>query len=260
MNKIIFIILILFSGLSAQSNSDQEELLFKTEQLKRDLKKLQLKIDSVNSYNQKLIENNYSLRDRIMEYEVKDDFFDSAFNSQTYRFTLVVAGLFALTLILVYASFNYQSRVLNEKFGGQILSQKNTFVDLRGKVEDLEYSMYISLGNISNLLSEFHSKNKNPFLTIKYALISANYIYKATQIDNRNRDDKIRWQTACLGMLVIADKTLNQIKLDQNYIDAFKASQDELMEQLAGVSLSKKSEIYDFAAKIKLRIKEIVKN
>lgn len=258
--KILLLLILLLSTVLFAQNQDSVETQFKLERLEYQLFKMQQKVDSVAEYNQKLVDNNYSLRNRLMEYEVKDDFFDNAFNSQTYRFTLIVAALFTMTLILVYASYNYQSKQLNDKFGGQILAQKNSFVDIRGKIEDLEYNMYISLGNISNLLSEFHLKNKNPFLSIKYALISANYIYKATRIDNRNRDDKRRWEGACLTMLVIANETLSQIKIDETYTNAFKTQQDEILEQLSGVSRSKNNEIHEVASKIKLRIREIVKN
>lgn len=258
--KFLLIFLFIFSIQSLALVDDSVLVRLKMERMQFKLDQMDDKLDSIAEYNRKLVDNNYSLRNRLMEYEVKDDFFDSAFSSQTYRFTIIVAILFTLTIILVYASFNYQSKLLNDKFGGQILSQKQSFVDLRGRMEDLEYGMYISLGNISNLLSEFHLKNKNPFLSIKYALISANYIYQATKIDNRKRDDKRRWESACLAMLVIAFETLSKLKIDENYIEAFVSQQNELFEQLNGVARSSNNEIYEFAAKIKLKIKEIIKN
>ncbi|MDC1067554.1 hypothetical protein OAQ99_00190 [Candidatus Kapabacteria bacterium] len=258
--KLIIWILVFSSFHVFAQNKDSIITQQKIDRLELKLVYMSERLDSVVGYNEKLMQNNYSLRNRLMEYEVKDDFFDSAFNSQSYRFTLIVASLFTLTLILVYASYNYQSKMLNDKFGGQILSQKRSFVELRGKIEDLEYNMYISLGNISNLLSEFHLKNKNPFLSIKYALISSNYIFQATKIDNRKREDKKRWENACLTMLVIAFDTINKLQINETYINAFRTQQDELFEQLSAVSISKNSEIHEYATRIKLVIKDIVKS
>lgn len=234
-----------------------ENRLFQLELKNQQLEK---QIDSILAFNELLVDNNYKLQNRVLEYKVKEGFFDELSNSQRTSFIFYTSLIFLITLILVYLGYNYQTKVISDKFTGQLTTQKNSFVDLKNKTESLEYNMSISLGNISNLLSEFHLKNQNPFLCIKYAIISASYIHKATKIQSIKDDDKKRWQTACLTMLVIANETLSKVTIDEVYREAFKQQQDEFFDNLNGVSKSKNTEIYEQAAKFRLKLREIIKS
>lgn len=256
MKKYIFII-ISFTIFCLADSTSLENQLFKFE-LRQE--KLENQIDSLVQFNQKLVDNNYTLQNRLLEYQIKEGFFDELASSQRTSFVTYMSILFAITIILVYLGYNYQSKIISDKFTGQLTTQKNSFVELKTKTEGLEYNMNISLGNISNLLSEFHLKNSNPFLCIKYAIISANYIHKATQIKSKNPDDRKRWEKAVLTMLVIANETLNQVTIDEVYREAFKQQQEEFFENLNGVSKSKSTEIYEQAAKFRLKLREIIKS
>lgn len=260
---IIFLIIIFNSNIFSQNESSNDSVDSKLQ-----LRMVQLRLnnlekinDSLASYNNKLIEENYDDKNRILQYRVKDDFFANAFSEQTIRFTLIIVFFTIILIIFVVYSYNFQTKRLNEKFGTQIISQKSAFVELQNRIENLEFNMDISLGNISGLLSEFHLKNANPFLAIKYALISSRYIYLATQIKTyKDKDNNYKWTNATIIMLKFAQDNLNKIDLDnQSYKDAFRLQQDEFMEQLNELSKANNDDINDIASTIKLKIKNITK-
>lgn len=258
--KFIILFFLSFTYLYSQnSNKDSVELNLQLKILNYKLEHIKELNDSLVEYNQKLIEENYDDKNRIMEYEVKDDFFNNAFAEQTYRFTFLILFITLILIVIVFYSYNFQTKRLNEKFGTQIISQKSAFIELQNRIENLEFNMDISLGNISGLLSEFHYKNANPFLGIKYSLIAARYIYLATQIKSKkDKENKYKWTNATLVLLNLANDNLNKIDTEnQSYKDAFRLQLDDFMEQLNELSKSKNEEINDISSTIKLKIKNI---
>jgi len=244
-----------------EKNTDSIDSQLQLRLLQMRLNNLEKINDSLALYNNKLIQENYDDKNRILQYRVKDDFFSNAFSEQTMRFTIIIIFITIILIIIVVYSYNIQTKQLNEKFGTQIISQKSSFVELQTRIENLEFNMDISLGNISGLLSEFHLHNANPFLAIKYALIASRYIYLATQIKSKkDADNNYKWTNATIIMLKFANDNLNKIDLDnQSYKDAFRIQQDEFMEQLNELSKANNEEINDIASTIKLKIKNITK-
>jgi len=259
MIKLIIILFILLSLSSFSQSNDSLELELKIRMLNLKLEKIKEVNDSLINYNQKLIEENYDDKNRIMEYEVKDDFFKNAFSEQTFRFTFLLIFVTIILVVIVFYSYNFQTKRLNEKFGTQILSQKTAFVELQNRIENLEFNMDISLGNISGLLSEFHFKNANPFLGIKYSLIAARYIYLSTQIKTKkDKDNNYKWTNATIALLNIANENLNKIDTQNlSYKEAFRFQLDDFMEQLNELTKSNHNDINDIASTIKLKIKNI---
>lgn len=243
------------------STKDSTDLRLQIRILIARLNQLEKLNDSLAQFNNKLIEENYDDKNRILQYRIKDDFFANAFSEQTVRFTIIISFITLMLVIFVVYSYNFQTKRLNENFGTQILTQKTAFTELQNRIENLEFNMDISLGNISGLLSEFHLKNANPFLAIKYALIAARYIYLATQIKTKkDKDNNYKWTNATILLLNIANDNLKKIDTDnQSYRDAFRIQQDEFIEQLNELTKAKNDDINDIASSIKLKIKNIAK-
>jgi len=260
---LLYVLILFNSSLFSQNEyvNDSIDSKFQLRYMQQRLNNLEKINDSLASYNNKLIEENYDDKNRILQYRVKDDFFANAFSEQTIRFTLIIVFFTLILIVFVVYSYNFQTKRLNEKFGTQIISQKSSFVELQNRIENLEFNMDISLGNISGLLSEFHLKNANPFLAIKYALISSRYIYLATQIKTyKDNENNYKWTNATIIMLKFALDNLNKIDLEnQSYKDAFRLQQDEFMEQLNELSKANNDDINDIASTIKLKIKNITK-
>ena len=263
MKYILICLLFLSTNLFSQelSQKDSSDLQFQIRILSARLYQLEKLNDSLAQYNNKLIEENYDDKNRILQYRVKDDFFANAFSEQTVRFTIIILFIAIILIIFVVYSYNFQTKRLNENFGTQIITQKTAFIELQNRIENLEFNMDISLGNISGLLSEFHLKNANPFLAIKYALIAARYIFLATQIKiKKDKDNNYKWTNATILLLNIANDNLNKIDSDnQSYKDAFRIQQDEFLEQLNELTKAKNDDINDIASSIKLKIKNIAK-
>lgn len=262
--KLILFLFILFSFTLLSQNTDKKDtidLQLQIRILNARLNQLEKTNDSLAQYNNKLIEENYDDKNRIMQYQVKDDFFANAFSEQTVRFTIIIIFFAVVLIVIVLYSYNFQTKRLNEKFGTQIISQKTAFIELQNRIENLEFNMNISLGNISGLLSEFHLKNANPFLAIKYSLIAARYIFLATQIKTKkDKDNNYKWTNATIVLLNIANDNLNKIDSEnQSYKDAFRIQLDDFMEQLNELSKAKNDDINDIASSIKLKIKNIAK-
>lgn len=259
--KALLLFLLLYSISFSETIYVGDSINYKLELLKLNTKfeKLQKQNDSLIEFNNKLIEENYDDKNRIMQYEVKDDFFGSAFFEQTLRFTLIILFVSTILIIIVFYSYNFQTKRLNEKFGTQIISQKSAFSELHNRIENLEFNLNISLGNISSLLSEFHFKNANPFLGVKYCLIAARYIYLATQIQRKkDLENGNKWTLATISMLNLANDNLNKIdSQNQSYKDAFRFQLDDFMEQLNELTKSKNDNINDLSSTIKLKIKNI---
>lgn len=259
--KIFILFLLSISFIYAQNpvSNDSTTQKLDFEKLVKKVEKLEKYNDSINEFNKKLIEENYDDKNRIMQYEVKDDFFESAFFEQTMRFTIIILFITVILLIIVFYSYRYQTNRLNEKFGSQIISHKTSLVELQNRIEGVEYNMDISLGNISSLLSEFHFKNSNPFLGIKYSLIAARYIFLATQLKAK-KDIAVdrKWTDATITLLHIANEKLNQIDTQNlSYKEAFRMQLDDFMEQLNELTKAKNDEINDLSSEIKLKIKNI---
>ncbi len=263
MRLVIIFLFVFLNSIFSQDLSlkDSTDLQIQIRFLNARLNQLEQINDSLANYNNKLIEENYDDKNRILEYRVKDDFFANAFSEQAIRFTVIIVFIAVILIIFVVYSYNFQTKRLNEKFGTQIISQKTSFVELQNRIENLEFNMDISLGNISGLLSEFHLKNSNPFLAIKYGLIAARYIYLATQIKTKkDKDNNYKWTNATIILLNIANENLNKIDIEnKSYKDAFRIQQDEFIEQLNELSKAKNEDINDIASSIKLKIKNIAK-
>ena len=215
-------------------------------------------MDSLVVFNKKLVQNNYKIRNQLLEYRVKEKFFESAFSFQSQQYIIVTIIIVLLGIVLVFFSFRFQTNELNNKFGQQIIDQKESFVGISNRIEKLEYNMDVSLGNISSLISEFHLKNGNLYQGFKYALFGARYLYQGTKLKMSNEKENRRWNQGVVALLNIALESLDKIELTPVYVESFKDQQNELFEQLNEVTKSDIDEIHSPASLIKIKLRKIV--
>ena len=240
----IYIVISLFTYMSAFS--------------KEDIK--QKSVDSISSIlkekvllNQnseiKLKKLNEELKNQLIIYKAKEDYFAVALEDQSNRFALIVSILAASLGFISFSWYKSEKKRINKKF----VSFEIEFNKIKTDSKNLERKLLSTSGNAFSLIAKLAKEDKALVAAFGYKICAARDFYKSDLLE-----DKID-HSVTLANLKYAKKVFEEIIKNDKSVNQLLENKDNIFEDLNEIKHADNDDIISLVAEIKNSIKSYLK-
>ena len=192
-------------------------------------------IDELKAYNKEL-------KEELIMYKAKEDYFAAALSEQTGIFSLIVIGLLTL------AGFGSLSWLRSEK--RNIIAQfdkfKSDFKRIEKKHEKTLLKLHITAGNSNTSIANNYRANKTYILAMRFSILSTVQHCKVQEL----REEK-NYKTAIVN-LKNAVSDVKIIRSDDGLKRGLRLGKAFLIEKIDEIALTDNSEIKSLCAELRV--------
>lgn len=224
------------------------------------------KTDSLNKiikkYEVTLASKNDSLRNKLIIYQAKEDYYATALSDQATRFSLIVASIVGLFALVSFAGFKNEVSKIKKDSEKELRKMKIEIAGFEKRITKQEYSLDVAAGNFFALAGETFMTQKKPFLAFTFYLTACRrhcLAYIAVKKDeSKSESDEEDMLIYCKANLESAVEALEAIPMEENTKNAFIEQSNDLFEELDTIAETKNSELILSTAEIRIKIKTFI--
>jgi len=239
-----------------------------TQALQSDSTEVELKIQKLDSLLHQteihFTQLNDSLKNELIHYKAKEDYFSVALEDQSNRFALIVTGLLALLALLSYGGYKYELSRMKKDVEKQLTEQMVEFEEYKTKIKTLDSGLNTSAANTFVTVAKNYSKEKQWNLALEFYLCAARdhassaLLKKELNGDSKEEDKSITFQFV-IGSLKPATEMLNNLKADNSFKELIQNKTEFLIQQLDNLKNIDCEEVKDLVAELRIGIKNYIK-
>ena len=208
---------------------------------------------------------NNSLKNELIHYKAKEDYFSVALEDQSNRFALIVTGLLALLALLSYGGYKYELSRMKKDVEKQLAEQLVEFEEYKTKIKILDSGLNTSAANTFVSVANNFSKEKKWNLALEFNLCAARDHASSAQLqkelnkDSKEEEDKSITFKFVLGSLESATEMLNKLKADNSFKELIQNKTEFLIQQLDKLNNFDYEAVKDLVAEFRIGIKNYIK-
>ncbi|MBU8893191.1 MAG: hypothetical protein KOO66_10460 [Bacteroidales bacterium] len=244
----IFLLFFLFTFFASFSNNAKAP---RKENLDSIVSLLRAKLEIEKTDKEKLDSFNIELKNQLIIYKAKEDYFAAALGDQSNRFALIVTGLLAFMALLSFSWYKVEKMKINNKFN----SFREEFNEMKNEYKCME--------------SDLNSNNANSCVLIAQTLLEDNdfvgafqYRIKAVWGGCKSQsllDNKDYSFVPEVSNLKNAIEHLDEIKKDVNLKEKLSKNRAAINEYIETIQKTKNEDIKDLCAEIRISMKNYLK-
>ncbi len=217
------------------------------------IKLLEAKIELGQTQQQKLDSLNIDLKNQLIIYKAKEDYFAVALGDQSNRFVLIVSLMFAfLIFFLGIISFSWY-RKERQKIDKQFEAFGVEFSKIKEDNQLMNSGLYETSGNAHLLAAKSYRQSKSLIKALESNLLAIWENILSIKLLNDND-----FRTPIYN-LKIALEIANEITHDPQLKDELKTKEGRLISHINIIQDVKNEELRDLCAKIRVLIKDYLK-
>lgn len=193
-----------------------------------------------------LEKTNKELKNQLVIYMAKEDYFAAALGDQSNRFVLIVSILVALLTIFSFSWYNQEKKRIKAKFKSLI----KEFDVIRKENKNLEIKLLNTSANSYNTISYTAEQNNLPLPAFEFSLYAGRDNYKADQLSDEHE------YTITIATLELAITHLKEVIQDKNLKETIKQSKTKILEALDEFHKSEHNDIKNCIAEIRILLKD----
>lgn len=246
MKKILLIfIFIICVALKLQSNETKRTIQVSDSIIK--ILKTQIAIGNLNQ--NKLDSLNNDLRNQLIIYKAKEDYFAVALEDQSNRFALIITALLAFLGVISFSWYRIEKLKINRKFN----SFNQEFEKLKKENEKLNSRLCATAGNAFSLIALKFREVKSFLFSFEYSIYAARENCKAEK-QGDNNDFKV-----VITILKLALGDFNEVRKDATLKDELAKIKDSLLEDIQLIQSVDNNDVKDLSSEIRIAIKNYMK-
>lgn len=221
--KILIIIFIGFSVISTGQNVEKSSLKSLTK-VTNSLIEGQRRLDDkfgvllTNLNNSNTL--NDSLKRELIYYRAKEDYYVTALNEQSTRFTLIITSVLALFGLLSFGIYKLELNRIKKFTKKKIQAQKEEFVEHIDKINGIDENLNLVMGNLNVSIAIYFAGEESYTKSIEFYLIGAKYLTKwKTSISKQEEKEEDKF-----------DKVFINLKYAEDLIDKISSGNIEKEE------------------------------
>ncbi len=240
--RYIILILITVIGFSSFSQVNNKSIVYQN--VDSIVKLLESKINLERTRKEKLDSLNTSLKNQLIIYKAKEDYFASALEDQSNRFSLIVTVLIAFLGFISFSWYRVEKIKINNKFN----SFSVEFNQIKTDSNKLNSRLCITAGN-SNVLISRTFRDKKVYIS------SANYSMKAAREHLQSTEfDSVKDYTAVISNLKGALNDFTEIKKNNSLKDKLAIEKESFFENIEIIQKAENEEVKNICAEIRVEI------
>jgi len=205
-----------------------------------------------------------SLKQELVHYKAKEDFYVAALDDQSDQYILIVSGLFALLGLVSFNLYKLELRRLVKKTGKQIKKQNDNIEAFKKEINILNLDLSKSSGNSYWASSTFYQKSNMYDLAFTYGLASARDYTNCYTIKNSNPEhfvskNKFDYEKSIKAKLKIITEIFDLIKKSDKYKPSMKGDTQTNNELLDKIAETNTEEVKDLVAELRIGLKNYLK-
>jgi hypothetical protein len=210
---------------------------------------LKAKVELNQNSEIKLKKLNEELKNQLIIYKAKEDYFAVALEDQSNRFALIVSILAASIGLISFSWYKSEKKRINKKF----VSFEIEFNKIKTDSKKLERKSLSTSGNALSLIATLASKDKAIIAAFTYKISAARDFYKSDLLE-----DKID-HSVTLANLQYAKKVFEEIIKNDKSVDQLLEHKDNIFEDLNEMKQSDNDDILYLAIEIRNSINSYLK-
>lgn len=210
---------------------------------------LKAKVELIQNSEIKLKKLNEELKNQLIIYKAKEDYFAVALEDQSNRFALIVSILAASLGLISFSWYKSEKKRINKKF----VSFEIEFNKIKTDSKNLERKLLSTSGNAYSLIATLASKDKAIVAAFEYKISAARDFYKSDLLE-----DKID-HSVTLSNLKYAKKVFEEIIKNDKSVDQLLEHKDSIFEDLNVMKHADNDDILYLAAEIRNSINSYLK-
>jgi hypothetical protein len=210
---------------------------------------LKAKVELNQNSEIKLKKLNEDLKNQLIIYKAKEDYFAVALEDQSNRFALFVSLLAASLGLISFSWYKSEKKRINNKFA----SFEIEFNKIKTDSKKLERKLLSTSGNAYSLIATLAKKDKALVAALGYKISAARDFYKSDLLE-----DKID-HSVTLANLKYAKKVFEEIIKNDKSVDQLLEHKDNIFEDLNEIKHADNDDIIYLAAEIRNSINSYLK-
>lgn len=210
---------------------------------------LKAKVELNQNSEIKLKKLNEELKNQLIIYKAKEDYFAVALEDQSNRFALIVSILAASLGLISFSWYKSEKKRINKKF----VSFEIEFNKLKTDSKNLERKSLSSSGNALSLIATLARKDKAIIAAFVYNISAARDFYKSELLEGKID------HSVTLANLKYAKKVFEEIIKNDKSVDQLLEHKDNIFEDLNEMKQSDNDDILYLAIEIRNSINSYLK-
>jgi hypothetical protein len=210
---------------------------------------LKAKVELNQNSEIKLKKLNEDLKNQLIIYKAKEDYFSVALEDQSNRFALIVSILVAALGLISFSWFKSEKKRINNKF----VSFEIEFNKIKTDSKKFERKLLSTSGNAYSLIATLARKENAIVAAFVYKISAARDFYKSDLLEGKIE------HSITLANLQYAKKVFEEIIKNDKSVVQLLEHKDNIFEDLNEIKYSDNDDIIYIAAEIRNSINSYLK-